>query len=248
MRIMSSYFSLAQSYNLLTGNISYEKRCEYFDGLIKKYSSLKGKNLLDLGCGTGTLSEELAKLGYNCIGLDNSEEMLAEAASNREHDIFYICQDMREIELLNPVDITICALDGINHLLTEADLKKCFDGVSRYTNIGGLFIFDVNTAYKHEKILANNSFVYDLDDVYCVWSSTLLENSTVELCIDVFERKDDAYFRSSESFCERAYSGEALDRLLEESGFEVLEHFDWDSENPPKEDSEKIIFVAKKVR
>lgn len=244
---MSSYFSLAHSYDALTSNISYEKRCEYFDGLIKKFGGRNGGVLLDLGCGTGTLCEEFAKRGYDCIGVDNSPEMLTEAVSNRRGDILYVCQDMRELCLCGCVDITVCALDGFNHLLTEKDLKKCFEKVSRYTNVGGLLIFDVNTVYKHEKILADNSFVYDMDDVYCVWSSTLLENSTVEICVDVFEREDGAYYRSSETFCERAYSVQTLDKLLSESGFEVLAHYDWDTENPPREDSEKIIFVSKKV-
>lgn len=245
---MSSYFNLAAYYDILTSNISYSDRCKYFDGIIRRYGGKSKGVLLDLGCGTGTLCEEFSKCGYDVIGLDASVEMLSVASSKKQNDILYICQDMRDISLYNNVDIVVCALDGINHLLTENDVKKCFDSVYENINDEGLFIFDVNTIYKHQNIMANNSFVYDFDNIYCVWSSTFCEDNIVNIDIDLFSGDGKLYSRSGESFSERAYNIEVLDELLKNAGFTVLNHYDWDSDSKPHEKSEKIIFIAKKER
>ncbi len=246
---MDSYSNFARFYDLLTGNISYKKRAEYFDCAINKFGGKKGI-LLDIACGTGSLSEEMAKLGYDVIGVDASYEMLSIALDKKIESrlpIQYLCQDMTELDLFGTVDATVCSLDSINHLPDINSVKKTFERVSLFSNPGAIFIFDVNTPYKHKEILADNVFVYDLDDVFCVWQNSYDENNcTVEINLDFFEKSGETYYRFEENFCERAYPPEELDKLLVESGFKVLGHFELDTFDNPREKSEKIVFVAQK--
>lgn len=248
---MSTYQHFAQFYDRLTANISYKKRAEYFDTLISRFGGKKGI-LLDLGCGTGSLSEEMAKLGYDVIGVDTSAEMLNIALDKKYESglpIQYLQQDMTKLDMFGTIDVTLCALDSLNHLSDFSAVEKTFARVSLFSEPDGLFIFDVNTPYKHRNILGDNTFVYDLDDIYCVWQNRLDEKQDkVFINLDFFERQGEVYSRWEESFCERAYSVEALDKALKNVGFEVLAHFDYDTLEESRDNSEKIVFAARKVR
>lgn len=248
---MTSYSKFAQFYDTLTQNISYKERAKYFDTIIEKFHGTKGI-LLDLACGTGSLSEEMALLGYDVIGVDNSDEML-NVALDKKFDsglpIQYLLQDMTKLDMFGTIDVTICALDALNHLNSLDAVKKAINRVSLFAEPNGLFIFDVNTQYKHKNILFNNTFVYDTEDVYCVWQNSFYEKDCkVLINLDFFEKDGEAYYRSEESFCEIAYSVEQLDEILINSGFDLVAHYDFDTFNTPTETSEKIIFVARKVR
>ena len=243
---MSSYTYLAGVYDKLTFNVSYTKRADYFDRIIRKFSN-NAKTLLDIGCGTGKMCEEMAKRGYKVTGADLSVDMLSIAQQSGSGDVFYICQDMRETKLINPVDVVISTLDAINHLIEVEDVKACFK--SAYENIcdGGLFVFDMNTVYKHANVMGNNSFVYDMDDVYCVWNSFYEADSHKnEIVIDIFEKRGNAYYRSGESFFERAYPMEQVVELLSDTGFTVLSVYNGDSEDEPKPDGERYVYIARK--
>lgn len=248
---MSSYNVFAKYYDELTANIDYKKRSEYFNSIINKYKKTDGAVLLDLACGTGSISVEMAKLGYDVIGIDNSVEMLCIASQkNYENNlaIQFICQDMRNIDLYSSVDITICALDSINHLNSLKDVKSVFKKVSEFTELDGLFIFDINTIYKHKYILANNTFTYETDDVYLVWENQFNEkNNNVKMNLEFFEYEDGAYYRSSESFTEKAYDINEIDAALKETGFEIIAHFDDDTFNLPNEKSQRIVIAARKI-
>lgn len=246
------YSAFASFYDVLTGNISYKERAAYFDRLIKKHGGRKGV-LLDLACGTGSLSEEMSRLGYDVIGVDGSVDMLSEAMNKKiesDLDIQYICQDMTELDLYGNVDVTVCALDSLNHLAAAEDIEKTIASVSLFTEIGGLFVFDVNTPYKHEHILGNNTFVYDVDEVYCVWQNSFLGGSDnkVEITLDFFENEGDSYQRYSEEFSEIAVSREAIEKMLSDHGMEVMACYDYDTEDPFRENSEKLVFAAKKIK
>ena len=247
---MSGYSVFARYYDDLTANIDYRKRGEYFHEIIKKFKKTKENILLDLACGTGSISEVMAGLGYDVIGVDLSDEMLGIAMDKKFDsglDIQYICQDMRKLDLYGTIDVTVCALDSINHLSSLNDVKKVFENVSLFSEQDGLFIFDVNTAYKHQKILANNTFTYETDDVYCVWENTLVpETNEVRMNLEFFEREENGmYSRSSESFSEKAYSEEDIERLLADSGFEVLAKYGDDTFEPPTETTQRIVYVAR---
>jgi hypothetical protein len=164
-------------------------------------------------------------------------------------DIQYLCQDMRKLDMFGTIDITVCALDSLNHLQCLEDIQKTFERVSLFAEPDGLFIFDMNTVYKHKHILADNVFTYETDNVYCVWENNYLEKNN-EVCINLefFERDGDVYRRYSENFSETAYNIEIIDSLAEKSGFKILAHYDDDSFNPVHEKSQRVVYVLGKVR
>ena len=248
---MSGYRSFSYFYDMLTENISYKQRAEYFDMLIKKHGGKKNL-LLDLACGTGSLSEEMSRLGYDVIGVDGSEEMLNSAIEKKLEsglNIQYLCQDMTKLDMFGTIDVTICALDSLNHLPDRGAIEKTVQRVSLFCEPSGLFIFDVNTPYKHKHVLGNNTFVYDMDDVYCVWQNTYSEqNDLVEMSLDFFERQENgSYKRYEDSFSEIAFDESVIDDILIRSGFEIAAKYDYDTVLPPKPDSEKIVYAARKV-
>lgn len=248
---MSGYRSFSYFYDILTENISYKQRAEYFDTLIKKHDGKKNL-LLDLACGTGSLSEEMSKLGYDVIGVDGSEEMLNSAIEKKLEsglNIQYLCQDMTKLDMFGTIDVTICALDSLNHLPDLAAIERTVQRVSLFCEPSGLFIFDVNTPYKHKHILGNNTFVYDMDEVYCVWQNTYSErDNRVEMSLDFFERQENSsYVRYEDSFSEIAFDEKVIDDILIRSDFEIAAKYDYDTLLPPKSDSEKIVYAARKV-
>lgn len=250
---MSGYSVFARYYDELTANIDYVRRGEYFHEIIKKFKETKENILLDLACGTGSISEVMARLGYDVIGVDNSDEMLGMAIEKKFEsglNIQYLCQDMRKLDMFGTVDVIICALDSINHLANLNDVRKVFEGAAFFCEMNGLFIFDVNTLYKHRKILSNNTFTYETDSVYCIWENTLnAETDEVRMNLEFFEREENGlYSRSDESFSEKAYSEESIERLLEESGFEVLAKYGDDTFEPPAETSQRIIYAARCIK
>lgn len=248
---MGGYGSFSFFYDLLTGNISYKKRAEYFDMLIKKHGGRKNI-LLDLACGTGSLSEEMSRLGYDVIGVDSSDEMLNEAIEKKIEsglNIQYLCQDMTRLDMFGTIDVTLCALDSLNHLPDLAAVEKTVGRVSLFCEPNGLFIFDINTPHKHRNILGNNTFVYDMEEVYCVWQNTYSEkDNRVDMCLDFFERREDGlYSKYEDEFSEIAFDESVIDSILIKNGFEIAAKYDYDTVSPPKPDSEKLVYAAKKI-
>lgn len=249
---MSGYGNFAHYYDILTGNISYKDRAAYFDMLIKKHGGKKDL-LLDLACGTGSLSEEMCRLGYDVIAVDGSEEMLNEALDKKFDsglNIQYLCQDMTKLDMFGTIDVTICALDSLNHLPDLDAIKQTINRVSLFCEPGGLFIFDVNTPYKHKNVLGNNTFIYDMEDVYCVWQNTYTEeDNRVEMWLDFFEKQENgSYERYDESFSEIAFDDAVIEKIVADSGMEIVGKYDYDTTEPPKADSEKIVYVAHKIK
>lgn len=250
---MPGYSVFARYYDNLTANIDYVKRGEYFHRIIEKYRKTDGNLLLDLACGTGSISEAMARLGYDVMGIDYSEEMLNMAMNKRFDsglDICYLCQDMRRLDLYGSPDVTICALDSINHLDSLEDVRKVFRNIAFFSVPDGLFIFDVNTIYKHRSILANNTFTYETDQVYCIWENTLVPGTDeVKMNLEFFELEDSGlYSRSSDSFSEKAYSEAELEKILLEEGFEVLGKYGDDTLLPPADNAQRLVYVTRIVR
>ena len=245
---MSGYKDFSQFYDGLTFNVDYQKRADYFEEICARFSHTAGI-VLDLACGTGSLTLELKKRGYDIYGIDGSEDMLSktmEKAYDEGLSVLFLCQDMREIDLYGTINTCICTLDSINHLIEKNDVQKTFDRVSFFMEKDGLFIFDVNTVYKHQQILADNTFVYDTDDVFCVWQNSLEENNIVRIELNLFENEDDVYYRTTEEFCERAYAIDELKEMLEKAGFIVENVFADGSFDSLEENSDRAVFVARK--
>lgn len=246
-----SYGVFSEFYDALTANVSYDTVAQVLGSLLTRYGKGRGL-LLDLACGTGSVSVRLAEKGYEVIGVDLSPEMLSEAqnkAYSAGQNILFLCQDMTKLDLYGTVDAAVCTLDGLCHLPDEESVFAALQKVSLFMNPGGVFLFDVNSVYKHRAVLGNNTFVYDTDDVYCVWQNTLLSDGvTVQMDLDFFEPVSDAgdYVRQSERFTERAYPRETLEAMLKKAGFTVLDVFDGYSEKPAHDTSERLLFAVRK--
>lgn len=246
---MGNYTVFAQFYDELTANVGYAQRAGYFFSLCEKLGHVPGLTL-DLACGTGSLTLELFRRGLDVYGIDSSIEMLSEARTKCMEagaDILFLCQEMQALDLYGTVDTVICSLDSINHLAGAKEVQKAFDKVSFFMQPGGYFFFDLNTIFKHEKILGNNTFVYDMEHVYCVWQNRLAKvPGRVDIQLDFFQREGKHYLRSGERFSEYAYPLEEVLSMLEKSGFENIRLYDELSFSPPGPDSQRVVFAAKK--
>lgn len=246
---MSEYGVFAKYYDRLTENVAYEERAEYFRRLLSSFG-VNGGVLIDLACGTGRLLALMEGFGFDVIGVDSSAEMLCVTQNNlltAKTRPLLLCQKMQELDLYDTVDAVICSLDSINHLVAPRDVIKTFERVALFLNHGGIFIFDVNTLHKHKNILADNCFVYDLEDLFCVWQNSLDEKTdTVNITLDFFEKEGRLYNRSTQTINERAYSFEDLTLWLEQSGLTLLEIYDELKFTPPGQDCQRAVFVVRK--
>lgn len=245
-----SYTSFAAFYDSLQSDVMYEQRAGYIARLFKKYDRLP-THLLDVACGTGGFSLQFAKMGMAVTAADPSPEMLSVAqkkASATDLDIMLVCQSARDTKLPYAVDGAVCCLDSINHIIDKRELKASFRAVAAAVKDGGLFIFDVNTPFKHRNILSGNTFVIENDDVYCVWQNSDCEkNGIVGICLDFFGKDADGkYIRTTEEFAERAYTDEEIRDMLEPAGLEVVAVLGDMSFKAPKACDERVIYVTKK--
>ncbi len=244
---MSGYRYFSQFYDNLTFNVDYKKRADYIQSVLSLYDHDWGLTL-DLACGTGSLTLELKRRGVDVFGIDGSAEMLSVAmdkAYDADLQVLFLCQQMEQLDLYGTIDTCVCTLDSLNHITDKEQLQKVFDRVALFMNPDGTFVFDVNTVYKHQQILANNTFVYDTDSVFCVWQNSLKENNIVNIELDLFEREGESYFRSCEHFSERGYEIDDLRQMLTKSGFEDIKVFHDLTTEPLREDSDRAVFVAR---
>ncbi|MCL1831822.1 MAG: class I SAM-dependent methyltransferase [Oscillospiraceae bacterium] len=239
-----SYSVFADFYDELMSEVDYPALADYFDALIHQNGVTSGI-LLDLACGTGTLSALLAQRGWDVIGADVSAEMLSH--SKPHGNLSYIRQDMTELDLFGTIDAAVCALDGLNHLTDESELAEALRRVSLFMNAGGVFVFDVNTLYKHETILSNHTFIKETPNLYCVWDNHYSEGGTVDIELNIFARRNNAYSRHIEVITERAYDLYRIRALCEQMGFSVIHEYDFLAHEPPQKTSEKVVFVCRKV-
>ena len=245
-----SYSSFAAFYDSLQSDVMYEQRAGYIAKLFKKYDRLPTQ-LLDVACGTGGFSLQFAKMGMSVTAADPSPEMLSVAqkkAFATDLDIMLVCQSARDTKLPYAVDGAVCCLDSINHIIDKRELKASFRAVAAAVKDGGLFIFDVNTPFKHRNILSGNTFVIENDDVYCVWQNSDCEkNGIVGICLDFFGKDADGkYIRTTEEFAERAYTDEEIRGMLEPAGLEAVAVLGDMSFKAPKAFDERVIYVTKK--
>ncbi|MDE6156137.1 MAG: class I SAM-dependent methyltransferase, partial [Eubacterium sp.] len=193
---MSSYNTLAQFYDFLTENVDYKVRSEYISNFFSKYGN-SGKHVLDLACGTGTISKLLSDKGYNVKGIDISDEMLI-VAQKKCQNISFFKGDISDFSLPDKFDYCICLLDSLNHLENFDAVKSCFECVYNSLNENGLFIFDVNTIYKHRHILGDNTFIFDEEDFFLSWDNEYCDNNIVRILLDFFIFNGKNYDRFSE--------------------------------------------------
>lgn len=245
-----AYNDFAFVYDALMGDADYPKRSRYILKLFEKFGSVPTL-LLDVACGTGNFSMEFAKTGTEVIGTDMSEDMLSVAREKSEEEglnILYLCQKAEELDLYGTVDGAVCCMDSINHITDKKVLIKAFKKISLFLEKNKLFIFDVNTPYKHREILGNNTFVFEEEGVFCVWQNEF-DKKRMETAIklDFFCEGEKGYNRSHEEFFERAYTEEELKKMLKSADFKVEAVFDDMTFKNPCEKSERMFFVCRKI-
>ena len=247
---MSCYEALAASYDGLTRDIPYEKYLRFFKTLLRRYG-VKAATVLDLACGTGSLSVLLAKHGYEVLGVDRSEEMLTVAAEKamelEENQPFFVAQPMQRLRIPEPVDACVCALDSINYVTNPQDVQKAFRRVYESLRPGGLFVFDINTPNKLEN-LDGQVFLDETEDSYCVWRAVYdKRHSLCRYGMDLFQQANDGLWeRSFEEHVERAYTPAELSGWLADAGFAQIEQFGNLRLEAPENTELRIFFAAKK--
>ncbi len=245
---MATYEEFAHIYDRLQEDVPYDDFVKYYEKLLERFGGKKGL-CLDLGCGTGNITLRLADKGFDMIGVDASAEMLEIARRKAEtagKSILFLNQDMREFELYGTVGTVVSALDCINYVTDFDDLVDVFRHVNNYLDPGGIFIFDINSAYMLEHILGNNTYVSGGTDILYAWQNSYdEEEKTCTFYLTFFERVGNMYRRFDEVHVERAYGTDEIKSALEKAGLEFLGAFDDLSFEDVKENSERIFFVAR---
>lgn len=256
---MEAYTSFASVYDTFMDNVPYSEWAQYIRGLLLESGTEDGI-VLDLGCGTGSLTELLAGYGYDMIGVDNSEDMLELAMEKRlksGHDILYLLQDMREFELYGTVRAVVSVCDSLNYITDPEDLVQVFRLVNNYLDPGGVFIFDFNTDYKYRKILGDCTIAEDRGTCSFIWDNYYYENEQIneyDLTLFIQEKKPDEtqsdqipqlYRKYKETHYQRGYTLKEMQVLLEKAGLVFEAAYDVDSKEEPSDTSERICVIAR---
>ena len=247
---MEAYSGFAKVYDLFMDNIPYEEWTDYVKELFAE-EGVKDGILLDLGCGTGSVTELLAKSGFDMIGIDNSEEMLEIAMEKRAEsglDILYLLQDMREFELYGTVKGVVSICDSMNYILDDEDLLDVFKLVHNYLDNEGIFIFDMKTMHEYANVMADNTFAEDREESSFIWENYYDEEEEInQYDLSIFVKEEDGRYRKyEETHLQRAYEQQVVEELIKESGLELLHVYDAFTKELPAEDSQRIYFVCRR--
>lgn len=258
---MDAYTDFASVYDTFMDETPYEEWAEFIHGLIKEYGISKPaskedsaldseKNLvLDLGCGTGTLTELLCKKGYDMIGVDYSQEMLNIAMSKKEasgSNILYLCQDMRELDLYSTIGAVISACDSVNYLLEDDDVIETFRLVNNYLYPGGVFIFDFNTVYKYEQVIGDTTIAENREDCSFIWDNFYHEDECInEYDLTIFVKEGELFRKFTETHYQRGYTLQEMISFVEKSGMHFIKAIDADTHKEPTDISERIYIIAR---
>lgn len=217
---MSCYRFLAPWYDKLTGDVPYERFADFYEAEFRRGGG-EFKLLLDLCCGTGTLTNVLSRRGYEMIAVDSSVEMLMEAqakSAGMEMPPLFLCQDAAALDLYGTVDAAVCSLDGMNYIPPE-DLPEVFRRLRLFVRPGGLLIFDIRTP-DFLRSLDGDVFVDEQEDLLCLWRADFEEElPAIIYGMDIFSRQCRLWQRESEEHVEYAHEPAALQTLLEQAGF-----------------------------
>ena len=246
---MEAYTGFAEVYDQFMNNVPYERWAEYLRGLFLEYGVRNGL-MLELGCGTGTMTEQMAEYGYDMIGVDSSEDMLAEAQEKRMesgHEILYLQQDMREFELYGTVAGVFSVCDSLNYLLEKEDLVTVFRLVNNYLDPKGIFIFDFNTAAEYRNPLRKAPIIETDEDDTMIWENFFDEESGINEHRVLFFLKgeDDRYDKVEEYHEQMAYSLADMKEALAEAGMEFVAAYAAETRNAPTETTPRIYVIAR---
>ncbi|MBS7315005.1 MAG: class I SAM-dependent methyltransferase [Clostridiaceae bacterium] len=245
---MEAYSALAPYYDAFNRDVPYDGILRFYQRLFER-AGVSPQLVLDLACGTGAMSVRLAEAGYEVIAADASSQMLSIAAgrpvSEKAVAPIYLCQRMERLDLYGTIDAAVCCLDGVGYVTKPETLARAFSRVRLFLNPGGVFIFDVNSAYRLRH-LHEMAFTRECDRAFCVYQADFSEKTKIlTYTLDLFEREGRLYRRSTEYHHERAYEVQELTELLLAAGFTDVEPFGDCREAPPAPDEGRIFFLAK---
>ena len=248
---MEAYTSFAEVYDQFMDNVPYREWADFLQEILQKEGINDGL-VLDLGCGTGSMTEELAGRGYDMIGVDNSEDMLEIAMEKRQesgHDILYLLQDMQEFELYGTVRAVVSVCDSVNYVTEKEELEQVFRLVNNYLDPGGIFVFDFNTEYKYREVLGDRTIAENREDSSFIWDNYYYEEEHMneyELTLFIQETdQKELYHKYQETHFQRTYTLEEIRELLEKSGLRFVAAYEDYTKEAPGKGSERICVVAR---
>ena len=246
---MASYQSFAQVYDTFMDNIDYDGWSAYLIGLLREYGICDGL-VLELGCGTGSMTERLAMAGYDMIGSDLSPDMLEIAMEKKDAsglNILYLLQDMREFELYGTVRAIVSVCDSMNYILEEEDLLQVFRLLNNYLDPGGMFIFDLNTTKKYRD-MSETTIAENREEASFIWENYFDEEEKIneyDLTLFIRDEEDGRFDRFEEFHEQRAYSLTEIGELIRESGMELIAMYDAFTHEPATEECERVYVIAR---
>ncbi len=246
---MNAYGALAASYDRLTNDVDYDKMLDFYEQILR-HEGAAPRDVLDLACGTGSLSVRLAQRGYAVLGADASQAMLSVAYDKAQmldgNRPFFVLQTMQKLRLPEPVDWVVCSLDSLNYLTDPRECQAAVRRVYRALRPGGVFTFDLNSVYKLRS-LDDQVFLDEDDDVYCIWRASFNEaDNTLDYGMDLFQRRGALWARSQEEHREYAYSIGQMTGFLYEAGFTRIKVYGDGRLDAPEPEEMRIYFSAKK--
>ncbi|MCI6886336.1 MAG: class I SAM-dependent methyltransferase [Lachnospiraceae bacterium] len=246
---MDAYTGFASVYDMFMDNIPYEEWCAYLTGLLREYGVDDGL-VLDLGCGTGTLTRLLAEKSYDMIGVDLSDEMLEIAMEKEAEDpkgILYLMQDMRAFELYGTVRAIVSICDSMNYMLEYEDFVEVLRLANNYLDPGGVFIFDLNTIYKYKETMGETTIAENREEGSFIWENFYDEEEQInEYDLTLYIREeDDRYHRFEETHYQKAYDLDTVKQAIADAGMEFVTAYDAFTREAPKPDSERIYVIAR---
>lgn len=249
---MDAYTDFASVYDRFMDETPYEQWCENIVAVLREHEIQDGL-VLELGCGTGSMTELLANRGYDMIGVDYSAEMLNIAMAKREEsglDILYLNQDMREFELYGTVRAVVSVCDSVNYLLEEEDIIECFRLVNNYLDPKGVFLFDFNTVYKYEEVIGDATIAENREECSFIWDNFYHEEEHInEYDLTIFvqedEKEPDRFRRFQETHYQRGYTLEEMKACLAAAGLEFVRAIDVDTLDDVTDTSERVYCIAR---
>jgi len=253
--IQNAYTTLADCYDALMQGADYPAWADRITDILASNNIYPGALVCELGCGTGSMTLELLRRGWDMTALDLSGDMLTAARRKLDSsgidgasEVLLLQQDMRSFELYGSVAAVVCVLDGINYLTEVRDIRACFKWVKNYLDPGGVFVFDVNTPHKFKDVFGQSDMILEADGVYCGWQNTYdPETRLCEFDLTIFKRDGDGLWtRSEEKQYEKCWGMKSLTRNLELAGLCDIRFYSGYSDRPACGDDDRWVVTARR--